>query len=236
MNNITLSICTEKINLNKLKKNSYLKKINKLIKCEYISIDDLIIYLKKSSKNKYQLLACIQNIMINYAKFKDYKFFMTMYPDFIFKKNTIEVLLRLINKKKCDVLIPIPQLVKEKIDTIFDKNGIRKILHNLEDINFKHLHEIILNNDINNINTNTPSLFCDIQPNYINFSNYHLHPILIKLSLNRYKYTAFTKSLDEDFIKSISYEKNYYVVKNSNEMLMNSLLGENELELKKQVL
>ena len=55
---------------------------------------------------------------------------------------------------------------------------------------------------------------------------------MIKLSLNRYKYTAFTKSLDEDFIKSISYEKNYYVVKNSNEMLMNSLLGENELELK----
>ena len=38
----------------------------------------------------------------------------------------------------------------------------------LEEINFNYLHQIILNNNINEISTNTPSLFCEIEKDYIN--------------------------------------------------------------------
>ena len=38
-------------------------------------------------------------------------------------------------------------------------------------------------------------------------------------------------SLDEDFNKSIDYENKHYVIKNSNELLINSLLGIEELNL-----
>lgn len=230
---ISFCICTNKNSINKIKKNIYVKKISNIIDCKFIEIDSLVNNLKDNTKNKYQLLACIQNLMINYAKKKNYHFFMTLYPDFIFKKNSLKNLLTLIDKKDCDILVPIPQIIKEEVNKLIKNVGISKVINDLENINFHFLHDIILNNNINDIKTNTPSLFCQIEKKYINFCNYHIHPIIIKLSFNRYKYQPFVKSLDEDFIKSIDYENKYYIIKNSNELLINSLLGKEELKLTK---
>lgn len=232
---ISFCICTNKNSINKIKKNVYFKKISKIIECKFIEIDSLVNDLKKVTKNKYQLLACVQNLMINYAKKKNYHFFMTLYPDFIFKKNSLKSLLTLIDKKDCDILVPIPQVIKEEVNKLIKNKGISRVTNDLENINFQFLHDIILNNNINDIKTNTPSLFCQIEKKYINFCNYHIHPIIIKLSLNRYKYHPFVKSLDEDFVKSIDYENKYYIIKDSNELLINSLLGKEELKLAKHV-
>lgn len=230
---ITFNICTDLDSIKVLKKNSNLQLINKIVNCEFTPINDLLKSLKQKTKNKYQFLSLVQNLMINYAKKKNFNFFMTLYPDFIFKKNTIKNLIKLIQKEDCDILVPIPQIIKEEVIKEIRTKKIDGVIDKLEEINFNYLHQIILNNNINEISTNTPSLFCEIEKDYINFSNYHLHPILIKLSLNRYKYVPFIKSLDEDFIKSIDYENKYYVIKNSNELLINSLLGKEELKLNK---
>ena len=230
---ITFNICTDLDSIKVLKKNSYLQLINKIVNCEFTPINELLESLKKKTKNKYQFLSLVQNLMINYAKKKNFNFFMTLYPDFIFKKNTIKNLIKLIEKEDCDILVPIPQIIKEEVVKEIETKKIDFVIDKLEEINFNYLHQIILNNNINEISTNTPSLFCEIEKDYINFSNYHLHPILIKLNANRYKYIPFIRSLDEDFIKSIDYENKHYVIKNSNELLINSLLGIEELKLTK---
>ena len=112
-------------------------------------------------------MACVQNLMINYAKKKNFHFFMTLYPDFIFKKKFSKNLLTLIDKKDCDILVPIPQIIKEEVNKLIKNIGISKVINDLENINFQFLHDIILNNNINDIKTNTPSLFCQIEKKYI---------------------------------------------------------------------
>ena len=72
-------------------------------------------------------------------------------------------------------MVPIPQIIKEEVVKEIETKKIDFVIDKLEEINFNYLHQIILNNNINEISTNTPSLFCEIEKDYINFSNYHLH-------------------------------------------------------------
>lgn len=230
---LKIIICTTKSSKIFLKQNQIYNDLSKKIQCEIFEIDDLIKNLFPKTANKYQFLACIQSLIINYAYFKKYSYLMTLYPDFIFKDNTIKNLLKLSKSQDCDILVPIPQIIKERFDDEVTNDNFNETILNLEKLNFESLHDIILNNNINHLSTNTPSLFCQIEKDFIIFNNYHLHPILIKLSDNRFKYTPFVKSLDEDYVKSISYEKSFYVIKNSNELMINSLLGKDELKLVK---
>lgn len=231
---INLIICTDKNGSNRIKRNKIYSELKLLINSEIILIEKLLSVLKKKTTSKYQLLACLQNLLINYGYKNKYKFIMTLYPDFIFKKETLKNLISLIKNKNSDILVPIPQLIKEDVASEIKLNGYKNFIENLADMNFYLLHEIIKKNDINNIYSNTPSLFCQIENNYINFSSYHIHPIIIKLNYNRFKYIPFTKSLDEDFIKALDYEETYHVVRDSDELLINSLLGEKDIEIIKQ--
>lgn len=196
-------------------------KINKLqqhLNVEFKFIDTIF---SKIKTNKYEFLSKLQNIIINLNHDSDYLSFV--YPDFLFTENSIFNCLKLLSEKNYSAIFcPVPRIIEENSSNarnILDdglSNHIKNNIHPFEKTSFtKSLRH-------------NPSLITYVSNKYWIYKNFHAHPIFLRNLKNENYFSNFTPSIDEDFIK---YYRNteYYVAKNSNEMLFASMTKLNEM-------
>jgi hypothetical protein len=226
-------IWTTKNDLKYLKKKKIIKKLNKIIDIKYLEFD----YLKKKyylSTNKYTFLSILQSLFIATFSFKS-KYIWFLYPDFIFSENSLNFMINKIKKnKKIDaILLPIPQVNFESLESIYEKKGFNYISKKLPEIIIDNLHEIVKIFDARNTQLNTVTTSCIHEKNYLLMNNFHLHPILIKTDVKKYDYfQSVFPSLDEGYTRSFN-NKLIYFPESSDEVAFLSLLGKNEIKFSK---
>ena len=226
-------IWTTKNDLKYLKKKKIIKKLNKIIDIKYFEFD----YVKKKyylTTNKYTFLSVLQSLFIATFSFNT-KYIWFLYPDFIFSENSLNFMINKIkkNKKIEAILIPVPQVNFESIESIYKKKGFNYISKKLPEVIIDNLHKIVKIFDARNTQLNTISVSCIHERAYLIMNNFHLHPVVIKTDVENYNYfDSVFPSLDEGYTRILK-NKLTYIPKNSDEVAFLSLLGENEIKFPK---
>ena len=232
-NNNLILIWTTKNDYQHFKKFKNIKKLKKIVKIKFYFFDLLKDqYILKTSK--YSFLSMLQSLMISSISFYC-KYIWFLYPDFIFSNSAISNITKKLrkNSKISGVLMPVPQVNQESLNTLKKKYGINYILNNLSDIIIDNLHDIVKIYDVRNTTLNTMSVSCIHENDYLLMNNFHLHPIVIKTDVKNYDYFASVlPSLDEGYTRSLNKKKCFYPLK-MNEVAFASLLSEKEYNFKK---
>ena len=94
------------------------------------------------------------------------------------------------------------------------------------------MHPIVSNCNINNLKTNTPSMFMTSKKDeFILFRYFHIHPIVVRLNSNaNYIFNEMSSSLDQDLVKNFE-NKNIYQVSDDKIGICVSLLKRHEIKL-----
>lgn len=198
---------------------------------KFYNINYLVNEFENKYLDKYQLLKVIQQAFI--FKYKKNSIFIFLYPDFIWKLDSLKnVLLRALEKKV--VLVYCPQSIEENIES---KQLNKKFYtEEFEEYLINNLHPIITTNEFDKNKNDFNTAACiplKIKDGFI-FRNFHLHPIAINTSLfKNFEYLSkINVSFDEDYIENLDLKLNdYYIPKKSNEIIFSSLLEKNELNL-----
>ena len=226
-------IWTTKNDLKYLKKKKIIQELNKIIDIKYLEFD----YLKKKyylSTNKYTFLSILQSLFIATFSFKS-KYIWFLYPDFIFSENSLNFMINKVkkNKKIEAILLPVPQVNFESLESIYEKKGFNYISKKLPEIIIDNLHEIVKIFDVRNTQLNTVTTSCIHEKKYLLINNFHLHPVLIKTDVKNYDYfQSVFPSLDEGYTRSFN-DKLIYIPESSDEVAFLSMLEKNAIKFPK---
>ncbi len=173
--------------------------------------------------DKYELLSKLQNIIINLNYDCDYLSFI--YPDFIFSKESIYNCLKLLKKNNYSAIFsPVPRLIEEQ------SKNVEKIINTGINLHIKdNIHPFDKTSFTHRLRHN-PSIVTFVHDDYWIYKNFHSHPIFLKNLNNQNYFSNFSPSIDEDFIKHYV-NTNYYVAKDSNEMLFASMTKIDEMRI-----
>ena len=226
-------IWTLKDDLKYLKKQKIIKDLKKIIKIKFYVFD----FIKEKyhfKNNKYVFLSTLQSLFIATFSFNcNYIWFL--YPDFIFSDKSIKYIFQKLKKNKelSSIMVPIPQVNLEAIESSHKKWGYDYIEKNLNEIIIKNLHEIVKIFDVRNTELNTVSVSCIHEKDYLLMNNFHLHPVVIKTDEKNYSYfNSVFPSLDEGYTSTLK-NKKIYIPKSSDEVAFMSLLPQNEYKFQK---
>ena len=229
LNTSKIEIWTFKKDIKKIESLNIIKELKKKILINIESIDLIYNSLNNYNINKYQTLSILQKIFMNTHSYK-YDFFWFIYPDFIFSKNLIKNFSKISNTYDA-YFLPVPQIIEENINEIFEKNKYFSLSSNITELIFKHLHPIVKICDVKNSKTNTPSLFISSDKNSIAIKSFHIHPIVIKSDISNLDMNSkFYSSLDEGLVETL-FDKKLFLTKDNFFAACCSLLGEKEYKL-----
>jgi len=226
-------IWTTKNDLKYFKKQKKIKELNKIINIKYFEFD----YIKKKyylGSSKYTFLSVLQSLFIATFSFNT-KYIWFLYPDFIFSKNSLNFMINKLkkNKKLASILLPVPQVNFESLETIYEKKGYSYISENIPDIIIDNLHKIVKIFDARNTQLNTISVSCIHEKKYLLMNNFHLHPAVIRTDVEDYNYfDSVFPSLDEGYTRALK-DKLIYIPKSSDQVTFLSMLGKNEIKFPK---
>ena len=215
----------DKIKIDNLKE---IKALKKYIDINFFFIDE--IFELYENYTKYELLSIFQNLFISYSTEKDYLVFI--YPDFIFNSKSLNYLLNAITKNYSAIFCPVPQLNVEDIESKLTEKGIDNFLENIEENVFNNMHNIVLRTIINeNKISSTSSVIVHKDKDFMLLNSFHIHPLAIKVQRSNYKfYKPFFPSFDEAFVSIYDDEDDYYICKDSNDIIFASLASKYELQ------
>ena len=137
------------------------------------------------------------------------------------------------NKKIEAILLPVPQVNFESLESIYEKKGFNYISKKLPEIIIDNLHEIVKIFDVRNTQLNTVTTSCIHEKKYLLINNFHLHPVLIKTDVKNYDYfQSVFPSLDEGYTRSFN-DKLIYIPESSDEVAFLSMLEKNAIKFPK---
>ena len=232
LDKININIWTSKKDIQIFKNLKDIKYLNSLVNINYFTIDYLLDKFK-NYQSKYLFLSNLQSLFLSESLLKEYNYCWFIYPDFIFSNSLIKNLINKINQNNYEsVFIPVPQIIEEEFKSILQKNHISKIIPKIKFILQEHMHPIVSNCNINNLKTNTPSMFMTSKKDeFILFRYFHIHPIVVRLNSNaNYIFNEMSSSLDQDLVKNFE-NKNIYQVRDDKIGICVSLLKRNEIKL-----
>jgi hypothetical protein len=232
LDKININIWTSKKDIKIFKNLKDIKYLNSLVNINYSTIDYLL-YKFKNYQSKYLFLSNLQSLFLSESLLKEYNYCWFIYPDFIFSNSLIKNLINKINQNNYEsVFIPVPQIIEEEFKSILQKNHISKIIPKIKFILQEHMHPIVSNCNINNLKTNTPSMFMTSKKDeFILFRYFHIHPIVVRLNSNaNYIFNEMSSSLDQDLVKNFE-NKNIYQVSDDKIGICVSLLKRHEIKL-----
>lgn len=232
LDKININFWTSKKDIQIFKNLKDIKYLNKLVNINYFNIDYLLNEFKNYT-SKYLFLSTLQSLFLSESLLKKYNYCWFIYPDFIFSNNLIKNILNKINQNNYEaVFIPVPQIIEEDFKKILLKNHISKIIPKIKFILQDHIHPIVSNCNLNNLKTNTPSMFMTSKKDeFILFRYFHVHPIVVRLNSNaNYIFNEMSSSLDQDLVKNFE-NKNIFQVHNDKIGLCVSLLKRHEIKL-----
>lgn len=232
LDKININIWTSKKDIKIFKNLKDIKYLNSLVNINYFTIDYLLDKFK-NYQSKYLFLSNLQSLFLSESLLKEYNYCWFIYPDFIFSNSLIKNLINKINQNNYEsVFIPVPQIIEEEFKSILQKNHISKIIPKIKFILQEHMHPIVSNCNINNLKTNTPSMFMTSKKDeFILFRYFHIHPIVVRLNSNaNYIFNEMSSSLDQDLVKNFE-NKNIYQVSDDKIGICVSLLKRHEIKL-----
>lgn len=192
-----------------LRENNNFKELKKIVKVNIVIIDKFLKLLKQ--KSKYHLLSLMHNIFITTHALK-FKYLWFIYPDFIFNQNLIKKIILQMKKSKADAfLMPVPQVISERVEKIFLNKKINKI--NMNNLISNNLHQNNFICDLENLNTGSPPfLYVKNKDRYL-LKGFHIHPIVIDTEQNLMEISDIVyPTIDEGFSEKIA-EKNILIPK-----------------------
>lgn len=232
LDKININIWTSKKDIQIFKNLKDIKYLNSLVNINYFTIDYLLDKFK-NYQSKYLFLSNLQSLFLSESLLKEYNYCWFIYPDFVFSNSLIKNLINKINQNNYEsVFIPVPQIIEEEFKSILQKNHISKIIPKIKFILQEHMHPIVSNCNINNLKTNTPSMFMTSKKDeFILFRYFHIHPIVVRLNSNaNYIFNEMNSSLDQDLVKNFE-NKNIYQVSDDKIGICVSLLKRHEIKL-----
>jgi len=175
-------------------------------------------------------LSIFQNLFISYSIEQDYLIFI--YPDFIFSPNSFNFLLNSTLKNYSAIFCPVPQINTENVNNDLTENNIDKFLHNIEENIYKNIHNVVLRTNINDNQIASDSSVIAFKDNdYILLNSFHIHPLAIKVQKSNFNFfKPFFPSFDESFVSIYEDDEDYFIPKDSNQMIFASLASKYELQ------